>query len=151
MRKAALVLAAVAVAVASSLTACSSGGGTPTETTPAATTTTPADETADVCSEAKALNTSKSVLLGGKFTELQAAQTAGDQTKVETLAAEAQAEVTDWATKLNELADKDISPAVKTALTDAAQALAEIGPDSDPTETQTNLLNLITGITTACG
>ena len=109
--------------------------------------------TRDACTQATALSATGAAEFNTKMNEFLQAAASGDAAKGQQLEAEIRAKVTEWATKLDGLAAKDVKPEVKTALTEAATTLRQHNDPNDSTsidEVKAAYVAIATKISTAC-
>ena len=150
-----LIVAAMAAAALGSAAACTQGTpASTTTTTTAAATTTGADETAAVCTEALATQSTNSAQALAKVNEAMQAASSGQLDKIPAIKTQIEGIVATWKTKFTELSGKSIKPEVKTVLTDTVTFLDQLAANANnPTalgDAQTKLTELSGRLTTAC-
>jgi hypothetical protein len=155
MRKFLVPAAAALVAV---LAGCAhptppEGYGT-TAPAPATTAATAANATADqaqVCSDAKSLSSTQVALIKGKAAQAQAALASGDQATVAQAINDLRSAASSWATQLNQLSGKQITPQLKSVLTDGATTITALaGSAAPPPDAQSKLDDFTNKLNAAC-
>ena len=151
-----LVSAAAALVVA--LAGCAhptppDGYGT-TAPAPAPPATTAANTTADqaqVCSDAKSLSDTQVALIKGKAAQAQAALASGDQATVAQAISDLRSAASSWATQLSQLSGKQITPQLKSVLTDGAATIAALASSAAPPANAQSQLDAFTSkLNAAC-
>jgi hypothetical protein len=163
MRK---ILVPAAVAVPAVLAALLSGCAHPTPpegfgTTPKAPATTSTTATnatnaanadqAQVCTEAKSVSDTQVAVIKAKAAQAQAALGSGDQaTLAQSIAALKQA-ASEWSAELTQLSSKQISPQLRTVLTDGASTITTLANSSvPPPDAQSKLDDFTSKLAAAC-
>jgi hypothetical protein len=153
MRKLMITVTMVAVGLGGVAACADNSTPSPGASGGASSSTTAADQTREVCAEAISTGTTATAAIQAKVIEASQALAANDQAKITQILADVRKSTTDWATKLTELSNKQVSPAVKTALTDGATTLSTLGVPTDAASAaaaQTKLAEIGTKITAAC-
>jgi hypothetical protein len=155
MRKFLVPVAAALVAV---LAGCAhptppDGYGT-TAPKPAPPATTAANTTADqaqVCSDAKSLSSSQVDLIKGKAAQAQAALGSGDQATLAQAINDLRSAASSWAAQLTQLSGKQITPQLKSVLTDGASTITALANSAaPPPNAQSQLDDFTNKLNAAC-
>jgi len=157
-----LVPAAAMVAMVALLAGCAHptppegfGVTTPPPRPPATTTsTTAANSTADqaqVCSDAKSLSSTQVALIKGKAAQAQTALSQGDQVTLARAIGDLRSAASSWASQLNQLSGKQITPQLKSVLTDGASTITTLAAsEAPPPDAQSKLDDFTSKLDAAC-
>jgi hypothetical protein len=130
--------------------------GTSASSTTSATTPPPTADpnvTKQVCTDATAAAADGTKVFNEQIGALETAAAKGDQTTMVSSAEVIQKKLVELAASLKTLSQKSVTPAVKTALTDASSALTEIASESytgSPQDIQKKLTDLAGTFAKAC-
>jgi hypothetical protein len=151
---------APAVVSAAALVALLSGCAHPTPpdgygtTAPAPAPTSAAASNADqqrVCTQAKSVSGTQVELIKAKAAQAQAALGSGDQATLAQSIAELKAAASDWSNQLTQLSSKQISPQLRTVLTDGASTINNLANSSaPPPDAQSKLDDFTSKLNAAC-
>jgi hypothetical protein len=123
-------------------------------TSPAPPPTNAGAATADqaqVCSQAKTLSDSQVVLIKGKAAQAQAALGSGDQATLAQAIGDLKAAASSWAGQLSQLSGKQITPQLRTVLTDGASTITALaGSTVPPPDAQSKLDDFTSKLAAAC-
>jgi hypothetical protein len=148
------------VVSAAALVALLSGCAHPTPpdgygtTAPAPAPTSAAVTNADqqqVCTQAKSVSGTQVALIKAKAAEAQAALSSGDQATLAQSIAQLKAAASDWSNQLTQLSSKQISPQLRTVLTDGASTINNLANSSaPPPDAQSKLDDFTSKLDAAC-
>jgi hypothetical protein len=123
-------------------------------TAPAPAPTTAQQGNADqsqVCSDAKSLSGTEVTLIKAKAAQAQAALAQGDQSTLAQSIAALKSAASDWATQLNQMTGKQISPQLKQVLSDGASTITALaGAAAPPPDAQSKLDDFTSKLEAAC-
>jgi len=106
---------------------------------------------AQVCTDAKSLSSSQVSLIKGKAAQAQAALASGDQATVAQAITDLRSAASSWATQLNQLSGKQITPQLKSVLTDGAATITALaGSAAPPPDAQSKLDDFTNKLNAAC-
>jgi hypothetical protein len=120
---------------------------------PATTTQTQATnaDQDSVCSQAKSLSDTEVAVIKGKAAQAQTALAAGDQVTLVQAITALKTAATDWANQLTQLSGKQISPQLKSVLTDGASTISSLAAASvPPPDAQSKLDDFTSKLAAAC-
>jgi hypothetical protein len=123
-------------------------------TAPAPAPTTATNNTADqaqVCNDAKSLSSTQVALIKGKAAQAQAALASGDQATLTQAINDLRSAASSWATQLTQLSGKQITPQLKSVLTDGAATITALaGSAAPPQDAQSKLDDFTNKLNAAC-
>lgn len=106
---------------------------------------------AQVCSQAKTLSASQVALIKSKAAQAQAALGSGDQATLAQSVSDLKAAASSWAGQLSQLSGKQITPQLRTVLTDGASTITALaGSTVPPPDAQSKLDDFTSKLDAAC-
>ena len=121
---------------------------------PVATTTTSSVTNADqqqVCTQAKSVSDTQVAVIKAKAAQAQAALGSGDQATLAQSVGQLKQAATEWSAQLTQLSSKQISPQLRTVLTDGAATINNLAASSvPPPDAQSKLDDFTSKLSAAC-
>ena len=124
------------------------GSGT---TAPQPTNAVTNADQSQVCTQAKSLSDTEVTLIKAKAAQAQSALAIGDQGTLAQAISDLKRAAADWSAQLTQLAGKQISPQLRTVLTDGASTINTLANSpAPPTDVQSKLDDFTTKLAAAC-
>jgi hypothetical protein len=126
------------------------GYGT-TAPAPATTKATTDADQSQVCSQAKSLSDTEVALIKTKAATAQTALTMGDQVTLAQAISDLKAAASDWSAQLTQMSGKQITPQLRSVLTDGASTISTLANSTaPPPNAQSELDDFTSKLAAAC-